>query len=156
MAKRAVKPTALKRLERGKVYGADDEPRPRTTEPAKPPHLDPRAGAVWDRIAPILLRVGLLAETHGDMFASLCNIVAKLEVIAEVKADGEFKPFVLYTVVDSAGNEKPQMKTHPALVEERLLHTQLRMFASEFGLSPRGQAGLVAPEKEPDEEGMVD
>jgi len=138
------KPTKLKIVEGnpGKRPLPKNEPEPKVVAPPMPKTLDKYSKKAWKRLEPILLRNGLLTEADGDNFQALCTVVGKLEVIAKIKADPDFAFVLLYSVMDSAGNEKPAVKINPVLVEERLLHAQLRQYAPEFGLTPRGRVGL--------------
>ena len=144
------KPTKLKLIEGnpGKRTLPDDEPEPLAVAPLMPNSLDEYSKKAWSRLEPILVRNGLLTEADGDNFQALCTVVGKLEVIAEIKAAPDFAFVLMYSMCDSAGNEKPAVKINPVLVEERLLHAQLRQYAPEFGLTPRGRVGLSLGGKE--------
>ena len=145
MGKRASKPTKFRALEGGRSNSLpkpdkllEKEPQPRPVAPKPPPKLPKAAKKVWRELAPILERLGLLTETDRDSFAGVCKVMGRLRDIMEETGKADFK-----MIVDG--------KINPLLVEERLLHNQLRMYAPEFGLTPRGRVGLtVGADKEDD------
>lgn len=138
------KPTVLKAIEgnRGKRPLPKNEPKPKPVRPKYPPHVTRSGKRVWRRLASILVANKLLTEIDGDNFGSMCNVIAKLEEISELKKDPEFKLMYAWLQCDPGGNEKPMVKVNPIIVEERMLHNQLRIYAAEFGMTPRGRAGL--------------
>ena len=144
MGKRASKPTKLKLIEgnRGKRE-IPPEPQPRPNAPQRPGSLGRRATMVWKDLAPILERLGLLTESDGANFGELCRIVARLWAIRHETNKSDFEMVI-------------EGKINPLLVEERLLRGQLRQFAGEFGLTPRGRVGLsVGAEKEDEGEDLL-
>ena len=146
------KPTKLHILEKGKAPDKrKDEPLPDPREPiwAKAT-LNKREIAVWDRLAPVILRNGLLTEADGENFANVCRIVARIEQIDEILAQPETQLLIMYTESAPNGTEKPVIKINPLLSEQRQLMKDLRLYAPEFGLTPRGRVGLSVGEKEID------
>ena len=138
------KPTQLKIIEGnpGKRPLPDDEPKPRPTMPECPDGLDDGAKEVWSQYAPIIHRMGLLTEVDGESFGYVCQIMSRIRFIWSELKKPDVKPMVIYSTMDSAGNEHVNVKLHPLLVEERHLMEKFRMWASEFGLTPRGRTGL--------------
>jgi phage terminase small subunit len=53
-----------------------NEPKP-TVGCAKPDYLDEAAGAVWDRFAPELIRIGVLTKVDEVPFARFCILSAE-------------------------------------------------------------------------------
>ena len=83
MSKRPYKPTKLKILEgrRGHRPLPENEPMPRPITPEIPDDLDDNAKKVWQRVAPMVGRLGLLTEVDGEMFGGLCQIRSRLRWI---------------------------------------------------------------------------
>jgi phage terminase small subunit len=76
------KPTALKVLQ-GTVQPSranPSEPKP-AVGAAKPPHLSRSAAAEWDRLAPMLERLGLLRETDAIAFEDLCETTVRWRML---------------------------------------------------------------------------
>jgi len=76
------KPTALKMLQG--TARADratpNEPRPRVGA-QKPDTLSPKASAEWDRLAPMLERLGLLRETDALALEDLCETTVRWRML---------------------------------------------------------------------------
>jgi phage terminase small subunit len=137
------KATKLMLLEKGKVYGRDDEPMPAPVEPRYAyDQLSDVEKEIWDTHYRILEPNGLLTEADGENFANVCRIVAKIREIDEILRDPETKLMISYTEMAPNGTEKPVVKLNPLLPEQRQLMKDLRMYASEFGMTPRGRVGL--------------
>jgi phage terminase small subunit len=70
----APKPTALRIFEGNpsKRPFNGNEPRPLPFAPKCPAHLDKEAKKEWRRLAPMLLRLGVLSEADGHALANLC------------------------------------------------------------------------------------
>ena len=148
MSQRPSKPTKLKVLEgnRGKRPLPESEPTPKPKAPKCPADLDKDAKGVWDRLAPMLERLGLLTEADGDMFAHLCQIRARLVNIHK------------YIKKHNSG-EDVVYDTRPVsqyITLEKQYYDIFRRYAAEFGLSPRGRVGLVVgQDKENEGEDLI-
>ncbi|MEO5366043.1 MAG: P27 family phage terminase small subunit [Magnetococcus sp. WYHC-3] len=151
MPGRPHKPTQLKVIEgnRGKRPLPENEPKPRPKAPGCPDVLDAEAKSLWRTLAPKLEKIGLLCETDGEQFASMCQIRSRLfGIFDRIKnIDLELKTEIDPEKVVLLGKEKSSL-----MKQERLYATIFRGFASEFGLSPRGRVGLTVG-KEPDDDG---
>ena len=68
-------PTALKRLRGnpGKRPLPTQEPRPRVVAITPPEWVTAEARAEWDRVAPMLLRLGVLTEADGSALLVYCR-----------------------------------------------------------------------------------
>lgn len=73
------KPTALKLIagNPGKKALPPGEVKPKVELPSKPRHLSIEASAEWDRLAPVLMRLGLLTRLDRAAFAAYCQAWAK-------------------------------------------------------------------------------
>jgi len=137
MPKRPIKPTKLRALEGGRSHSLpkpedvlESEPQPRPKAPKCPPDLDKEAKKAWRKLAPTLERLGLLTEADGWAFANLCQIRSRLVAIHK---------FLKRAPALVQDNQKPS----PLVVLERQYYQIFRMYAAEFGLTPRGRVGLV-------------
>ena len=145
------KPTALKIIEgdRGRRKPKDDV-KPKPVAPDCPAELDRGAKAVWNFLAPKVERLGLMTEVDGDSFAGVCQTRSRLKLIwKELKGTNIDIASLNLNIKQSPRdelliNELKALKSDRVfwMKEERLYSTVFRMQAAEFGLSPRGRAGL--------------
>lgn len=149
------KPTQLKKLEGnlGKRPLPKDEPEPKIEHQDPPDDLDPDAVEFWHEMLPKLLTNKIMSEIDYWAFGNLCTLRARIrqireEIIKEGLIDG------LYTkaeVFDTEGNViEIKYKKHPIAMLEQDYYQQYRMYASEFGMTPRGRAGVSKYESEPE------
>lgn len=136
------KPTDLKLLHGnpGKRQ-LDDEPKPKKMIPERPKDMDEGAVKIWKKLAPKLSQLGLLTEVDGDSLRNLCQIRSRLEKI--------------YNGIAANGGEL--ISTEYTKLEKQYLQLY-RLYAADFGLSPRGRTGLsVGGEKKTSEfENLLD
>ena len=141
------KPTKLKLIEgnRGKRPLPKGEPKPRPVSPGSPPpDLNTRAKKIWKEYAPKLERLGLLTEVDGGAFAALCQTMARLdEVRRELKRKDVTLVVEKYSVDKDGVAHLVGTSQNPLAVMERQLAEQVRKWAAEFGLTPRGRSGLA-------------
>jgi phage terminase small subunit len=111
------KPSALKVLQ-----GTDRpdranpaEPKPRRTAPTCPMWLEKEARREWRKLAPELVRIGLLTAVDGPAFAAFCQTFAR------------------YQQAELAGD----------LAKIRVYLPLLRPLLTEFGLTPAARARLA-------------
>ena len=122
------KPTKLKILEgnlgRRPLPKNEPEPKPLDSKkiPNPPKDINNEAKKIWNRLAPILAKNGLLTEADIDSLALLCQTRAYLIEIHE-KINKE----------DSLNENNSK---------QRYYTQQFRLLAHDFGLSPRGRVGL--------------
>ncbi len=120
------KPTKLKILEGnpGKRPLPTDEPQPQGV-PECPASLDAVARAEWHRIAPELIRLGLLTAVDQETFACYCEAVSMLKAARrEMKRRGVLSP--------------------ARLVADAMLR-QVRALGTEFGLTPSARSRMHVP-----------
>ncbi len=157
MPLRPVKPTKLKELEgnRGRRK-PKKEPEPPAIIPPIPDDLDPDARKTWAELAPRLHPLGLLTEADGDAFSILCQIRARLKQIHKVMHQEQGPVLIQARVtIDGSGQEHTELKPSPYTVMERLYYALFRQYAAEFGLTPRGRAGLSVGTGGDDESGFA-
>lgn len=172
--------TNLKVLEgnRGKRPLPEDEPKPQPVAPDLPKDIDTQAKKTWQRLAPMAVRLGLLTETDGDSFASLCQARSRLlqiwtrlkKIPKELKAaEKKVKEIVAERIDPVSDEDKKNAGTEIGFLfkeiselqaerafwmkEERLYFNAFRMLANDFGFSPRGRVGLVVATKDPGAKG---
>jgi len=156
------KPTNLKILEgnRGRRKLVD-EPKPRPLIPTPPKGLDRVAKKFWLELAPKIENLGLLTEVDVSAFTVLCQVWARLtqiwQDIKRTQADVNAKAAEIETLRQSTFNlknssavgkktgELKALKKELLVLmrEERHYMQTLRHQSSEFGLTPRGRAGLI-------------
>lgn len=154
------KPTQLKVLEGnpGKRPLPENEPVPEQAEPEMPKDIDMKARRVWKRLAPLMVKHGLLTEVDGDAFAILCQCRSRLIEIHNFLKKENMSLVQEKTFVDSTGQEHKEYKTSPYVTMEKHYYQLFKMYATDFGLTPKGRVGLsVGNKRGKDElEGLLD
>jgi P27 family predicted phage terminase small subunit len=149
------KPTALKVLEgnRGRRELPVNEPKPRPKAPRVEKSIDKEAKKIARELAPKLERVGLLTEVDGFSFAALCQTVARLRAIWK-KLQKEGSDLIVTESIYLKGvYQGTREKPNPLLKLESDYMKLLCKQAAEFGLTPRGRAGLTIGRDKDDTEG---
>ena len=140
----APKPTALKVLEGnpGKRALPKNEPKPDASAPDMPQWLPEDAKAEWQRVAPELSRIGLLARIDGSALAAYCEAYSRWKQAVEMMASEGV------TFVTQAG----YVATHPAVGIANKAKAEMHRFGREFGLTPssRGRMSLPGESEEAD------
>lgn len=151
MPGRRPKPTALKKLEGnpGKRALNHAEPQPEKIAPEMPKGLSKAAKREWNRIVPLLLKLGLLSEIDGKALASYCDAVAIIEEARKcIRERGQYyTPF--YTDKRTGELVPGEMKTNPAVKDLLKATAMKKAFEIEFGLTPASRAKLKV-EKPPE------
>jgi P27 family predicted phage terminase small subunit len=146
---RKPKPTALKLLQ-GNPGGRPInkyEPKPEPSIPTCPDELCDDAKLEWNRLAPYLLRVGMMTEADRGAFAGYCQAFGRwIDAERMLKIEGEILT-----------SDKNNLVQNPRLwVANRALE-QMYKFMSEFGLSPSSRSRLkINPPVEDEMEGYLD
>jgi P27 family predicted phage terminase small subunit len=135
----APKPTASKKREG--THRADrapkNEPTPEIAAPDCPPGVadDPDAKGYWDSLVPQLVAEGLLSRIDSASLEGLCRSYS-----VAVRADRLLAKGV--THITPWGEQ-----VHPAVAISRNAWTEVRKFASEFGLTPAARSRVNAQPK---------
>lgn len=150
------KPSELKLMNGnpGKRPIRDNEPRPKSIIPKMPKDIDRDAAKTWKRLAPALHKLGLLTELDGDALAHLCQIRSRVMVIHQAIKDNQAikgnqgiknNDLLLDTEIstDSEGREHRRVRVSLYTKLEKQYYQLFRLYASDFGLTPRGRAGLA-------------
>jgi len=129
------KPRALKLIEgrRGHRKRNDAEPLPAPRLPGKPEELTPEASALWDQMAPDLIRYGLLTEWDGPAFAAFCEaVIAHRKSVALIRVGLLVK-----------GKDQP-LVVNPGWRVFRDSTTLVCRLGAQFGLTPASRSTLRA------------
>ncbi|MEV6897463.1 phage terminase small subunit P27 family [Amycolatopsis sp. NPDC051372] len=144
MGKRGIPPapTALKVLHGVKPSRINHtEPKPDTGEVVPPRQLDPRAQAIWDRLAPDMIRKGVLTPWDVDSFATFCSmVVVNQDAIADVEQNGTS----MTTVVRELQNGEViyDLRKNPAWQVARESAALIVTLGGRFGLNPSDRSQL--------------
>jgi P27 family predicted phage terminase small subunit len=108
-----------------------------------PAWLSDGAKPHWRRLAPMLLRLGLLTEADQSALACLCEALYDLEwANREIAKEGR-------TQMGSTGTTV----AHPAVLIARQAREHVRKFGAEFGLTPATRSRAATFGRETDPEG---
>jgi P27 family predicted phage terminase small subunit len=141
-------PTAL-RLLRGNprkrpINAAEPKPSPLPAGLAAPTWLDPDAAAEWNRVAPMLGRLGVLTETDADALAAYCEAFTTWK-----QATQRLRQFGMVVKRTKAGLELPVISPYVKIAHHAM--AQMRAFLVEFGMTPSSRARIhtAAPAETP-------
>lgn len=130
---RPAKPTALRILHGDQASRVNlDEPVPGAAEVIAPDDLTEEARAVWDRLAPDLVRVGVLTPWDVDAFGMLCRELTWYHK-ARALVDGSN-----VLIAGAAG----RLEKNPALAVAHDCETRFNVLAARFGLTPSDRQAL--------------
>jgi P27 family predicted phage terminase small subunit len=133
----APKPTQLRVLHGDRPDRINDaEPIPADGEVTAPEDLSDDARAVWDRLAPDLIRVGVLTPWDVDAFKITCEALARYQQATRLVNGSAL------LVQGPNGFVK-----NPVLVVQREAETTFAQYGARFGLTPsdRSQLKIGAP-----------
>jgi P27 family predicted phage terminase small subunit len=140
-------PTAIKRLQGNPGHRPlnGDEPQPEPLESIEPPaHLDDVAKAEWRRLAPGLVRLGLLTECDTALFAGYCIAFSQYVAANEwMRANGS-----TMTMRDDKGVVK-FVQVVPQWNQAYKALEAMRKLGAEFGLTPSARSGLRVQNPKP-------
>jgi P27 family predicted phage terminase small subunit len=125
------KPTEQKRREGTErpARANPDEPVYPAEAPPMPEWLSETARAEWGRLIPLLASQGVLAVTDLGIYAAYCQGIADLEAVTKEleTADRYYKSGTL-------------IKEHPGVKLSLKLQEQIKLLASELGLTPASRS----------------
>ena len=150
MAGRKPKPLELKVLEGnpGRRPLPTTIPRPVCDElPTAPPHLDDIAQQEWERIAPGLHAMGLLAGVDRSSLAAYCTAYARwARAEAGIKrATRPDQPESGLMIQTTNGN----WVQNPLVGTAHKAASDMVKYAAEFGMTPSARVRLAIEKKEP-------
>jgi P27 family predicted phage terminase small subunit len=140
MPGRPPKPTRLRLIQGnpGKRALPKNEPRPVAKAPSCPPWLSKEAKTEWKRIAPKLLRLGLLTEIDRAALAGYCQCWARWRE-AERAITRHGMTFV---------TESGYVCQRPEVGISKHARQGMRAFLAEFGMSPASRTRVAASRPE--------
>jgi phage terminase small subunit len=94
------------------------------------------ARAVWDELAPILTRAGVLTEMDGPALAHLCNLEANRRELVKLK--------------DRFRGPDDEVLRLKVMVEERKLSPALAVLYGRFGMTPSERSKVTVEPKKPE------
>jgi P27 family predicted phage terminase small subunit len=116
-----------------------------------PPGLDPVAKEVWNRLAPIYVRLGMLTEIDGEAFTALCEASAALTRIRRAFRKGGYKVLLEQRVLQTGKDETEAAvevithKVNPLLARQGEASRNLRFWCNEFGATPSSRGKINVP-----------
>jgi P27 family predicted phage terminase small subunit len=137
------KPTAVKKVQGnpGKRRLNKREPKPKPGMPAMPVGMPVEACAEWQRMAPILEKMGVLTVADGPALAAYCKLHAQvLQAEAAIKKYG----IVLATLDGETG--VAVLRKNPAVTVKSESLRLVKAFLLEFGLTPASRSKLTVTE----------
>jgi P27 family predicted phage terminase small subunit len=139
---RRPKPTELKKIQGnpGKRRLNKSEPRPRAGVPQMPNGMPLEARAEWNRIAPILEKMGVLTAADGAALAAYCKLHAQI-----LQAEAAIKKFGIVTA-QFVGEGVVVLKKNPAVTVKAEALRLVKGFLLEFGLTPASRSKLTVSE----------
>src|SRR5580704_4257123 len=136
------KPSKLKALHGnpGKRKSNPREPRPKPGMPEMPAGLALEAKAEFNRLAPILDKMGVLTKADGAALTAYCKLHAlNLRAEAAIRKYG-----IVFAKVDDVGVSV--LKKNPAVSIFESTSRLIRSFLQEFGLTPASRSKVAASE----------
>jgi P27 family predicted phage terminase small subunit len=147
---RKPKPTKLRLLEGnpGKRPIRKDEPDPALAIPTCPPHLSEEAKKEWERVTPMLEKLGLLSQIDCAALSLYCQAWGRW-----VEAEEALRT---YGVMVKSPNGFPMQSPYLAVANRAM--EQIRAMLTEFGMSPssRTRAHALAGGDDDEWGGLLD
>ncbi|MFC4333874.1 phage terminase small subunit P27 family [Salininema proteolyticum] len=139
---RPKKPTGLKMLHGDRADRVNtSEPQPDSSEVTRPAWLTGDAAGVWDRLAPDLIRKGVLTAWDVDLFATFCSaVIVNRDALVEIDENGVKCSAPVRELSD--GTIVYDLRRNPAWQVARESATMMATVGGRFGLSPADRAGL--------------
>lgn len=144
MRGRKPKPASVKRREGnpGKRALNKKEPQPDRRMPSRPKHLKDTARTEWERIAPVLWKLGVLTELDRTVLAAYCTAYGDyVEACEKVQRGGAVK----------RGSEGGEYQNPWVAIKKRSMD-QMVKFAGELGLTPSSRGRVQVADLETNEE----
>lgn len=142
----APEPTHLKVIKGnpGKRPLPKNEPKPRPVPPEMPAHLNGPAKKEWQRVVPILDRLGILSEVDGAALAGYCQCYARW---AQCEKRLE-KKGLTFTTPSGYVQQRPEVS-----MAQKYLQL-VKAFCAEFGLTPSSRSRIELPDPDEDDDDL--
>ena len=144
-AGRKPKPNALRFIEGNREHRPinKNEPKPEAIMPDCPDIVEGYAREVWDKYAPMMMRLGILTEADGISLAALCIEWARYrEMVMALKENG--------AVWKSESGYKQAVPEYTIAMKSLGM---VKAMLVEHGLTPSSRARLSIKQEEEDEFG---
>jgi P27 family predicted phage terminase small subunit len=140
---RKPKPTALKVLEGnpGKRDLNEGEPKPLPIAPDCPEWLVDEAKEVWNKLTPVLERMGVLTEADEIALAAVCSLYIRYKDLEKIIDDKGY----------TEKNSRSGVKAVPEFAMSRDCLKLLKSFITEFGLTPSSRTRINVAESSQDD-----
>lgn len=138
-------PTELKLLKGNPGKRPINKAEPKPTEfselPKTPSHFDVLAKKEWNRLAPDLIRLGLLTVADLALFEAYCLCHSRL-----VTATKDLKKHksLTYQYTNKAGATNITVRPEVAIIQKESII--LKTLAAEFGCTPSARSRMNAPD----------
>lgn len=111
-----------------------DEPKPEPKLIPPPDHIEGESLLAWNRLAPMLHRMGVLTTADELALERLCEIYAGIMACdASLQVNGR-------TYWSESENGASLLKANPAAAQKASLENQLKTYLQEFGLTPAARS----------------
>lgn len=144
---RPKKPTALHVLNgnpsKKKSLGEGEPKPPPVIDAPKPPSwLSKHAKKEWKRLAPVLVRVGLLTEADIGSFVMLCQAYGKWEEYErDIQKNGS-----TYIYINKGGGENEVERPQTKLAHKA--YERYKSLCTEFGVTPASRTRIEVKSEE--------
>jgi P27 family predicted phage terminase small subunit len=122
-----------------------NEPSPAPIRPEIPEHLDALARGEWERLCPILERMGVLTEAEGAALTIYCECYSKwLRARGDVAKRGLLIEATKTTTSKRGATVETvsQIKANPAVAIEIQMARLMKEILIEFGLTPSARSRI--------------
>ncbi|MBF0406461.1 MAG: phage terminase small subunit P27 family [Candidatus Riflebacteria bacterium] len=136
------KPTNLKIAQGnpGRTNISENEPSPEIKIPGPPDFLEGYAIEEWQRISPILEKLGLLSELDTMELAAYCQSYKRWrEAEEEITKKG---------MTDTTSNGNVIQSPYVGIANKAM--TQMHQFLCQFGMTPASRASVTANKRKPE------
>jgi P27 family predicted phage terminase small subunit len=118
-----------------------------------PTGLDPLARREWRRLAPAFVKLGILTESDGMAFASLCTAYATFVRINRAWRECGYSVLAIkHSFLEKKSDEgradevmAVEAKANPLVAQQRLAMQTLRFWCQEFGTTPSSRGRIFVP-----------
>lgn len=147
---RKSKPIPIRKLQGnpGKQPMPDVAEAPDLDSLTPPPGLDYHGKQAWKRNAPILQAMGVLKQNHRDTLFAYCDAYAQLRRCQTI-CNMTFKQWIKSTKLDESEIGRMELFStftavqRSANVDRKAARQDIRLYATEFGMTPASGAKLV-------------
>ena len=119
-------------------------PEPPQGTPTKPKALTGEGAAEWERMVERFSLSGTLSLVDGAALYQYCRLHAGAEQLQR-DADRLTSTWFEKVSVDGAGQEHREPKVHPVFAQLRQYRMALRVWLTEFGLTPAARSRVKLP-----------